>query len=97
MPDGRTQREHLAALAKRGRADMAALLAQHPCPPAFRQLSEDYDTLAMWRGVGGFGPSPLTLADVDAYERRFGRRFLPGELDLVKRLDLIDLTPPKAH
>lgn len=51
-----------------------------------------------WRGGGGMGLMPLTLHDVAAYERAFGVRFLPAELDVLKALDaerLLAAAPPK--
>lgn len=94
-PDGKpngTQRSALAALAKGGNAGAAKTLALHPCPPVFRSLYRHFQSLALWRTATGMGPAPLTLHDVEAYERRFAVRFRPGFLDLLKRLDAIALS-----
>lgn len=55
--------------------------------------------LDRWRGAGMMGLAPLTLHDLDAYERRYGIPIPPEDADLVKRLDLVRLAaarPPKA-
>lgn len=54
--------------------------------------------LDRWRGVGMMGPSPLTLHDLDAYERRYGLTLSSEDADAVKRMDLTRLAamhPPK--
>ena len=91
--DGRTNRQHLAAVADKSAAARRELAA-HPCPPVFRAFLGVFHRMSEWRGVGGFGPAPLTLHDVEVFERRMrdGRAYLPGELDLLKRLDATLLT-----
>ena len=96
METGGTQRQHLERSAAKGNARSAALLAAHPLPHVFRDLWEAFRTLDPWRGAGGFGAAPLTLADIREYEARYGVRFLPGELDVLKHLDLIVLTAQAA-
>lgn len=97
METGGTVREHLERAAKPGklRAESArATLDAHPCPPALARTYRDFLGMSEWRGAGGFGPALLTLETVEAYERRvLGRQLLPGELRLVKRLDLATLAP----
>lgn len=88
-----TQRDSLEALAKKGDAAARATLAKHPLPRAFRTLWRHFCAINHWRGAGGFGAAPLTLPDIDAYERRFGVVFMAGELDLIKQLDAITLAP----
>ncbi len=98
-PDGKdagTQRSHLLAAAEAGNVAARRTLDAHPCPAVFRSLYRHFQTLSLWRSAGGMGPSPLTLHDVAAYEARYGVRFFPGELDLLKRLDAIALTPRTA-
>ena len=94
--DSGSQRDHLTRLAAKGHAASQAELAAHPLPAAFRTLWRHFTALSAWRGSGGMGAAPLTLADVAAYEARFGVTFLPGELDLLKRLDFDALTPAGA-
>lgn len=88
---GGTVRDHLTSLAKKGKASAIADLAAHPLPRVWAHLWRHFRELSTWRGGGGMGPSPLTLADVSAYEARFGVTFLAGELDLLKRLDYASL------
>lgn len=92
MDDGRTERAHLetvAAVSRQARERLAA----HPCPPVMRRHLSDFRRVSRWRGGGGMGSAPLTLHDIEAYERRLrgGRLFTPGELDLFKRLDTVTL------
>lgn len=47
--------------------------------------------LDRWRGTGGLGPSPLTLADLAHYEARTGLRFCAEALEHLKRLDALRL------
>ena len=100
-PSGDTVRANLERAARPGklRAESArATLAAHPCPPVFAPFAREFRELSRWRPSGGFGPAPLTLQDIEAYERRLrgGRPFLPGELRLIKRLDLTVLAPSPA-
>lgn len=89
--DTGSQRDHLAKTAT-GRA----MIASVSCPPCFRTFYRHFRTLSLWRGASGMGASPLTLHDVDAYERRYGVTFLPGLLDLLKLLDADTLSPSAA-
>lgn len=89
-------REHTQLRAAKGHAASVALLAAHPCPRAFRTLYRHFRAIGDWRGAGSMGAAALTLADVREYETRFGVRFLPGELDLLKCLDGIALSPAGA-
>jgi len=95
--DGRTTRDHLATVAKRSESARREL--EGPAIPGeLVPLWDAFLDLHRWRGSGGMGPAPLTLADVAAWEARFfpdGMRFGPAELDLIKRLDLVALTEGK--
>lgn len=96
-PDGRTTREHLESVAKRS-AGARRELEGPPLPRELVPLWDAFLDLHRWRGVGGMGPAPLTLADIEVWERRFfpeGMRFSPAELDLLKRLDTVALTEGK--
>lgn len=97
MDDGRTQREHLEVVAKRGNAAVAATLAAFPVPALLARLWRDFLEVSHWRGSGGFGPALLSIETVEACERRIlGRQLMPGELDLVKALDLAMLSEAAA-
>ncbi len=90
MTTGGTVRSNLQDLAKRGDAKARANLAAHPLPRVFSWLYEEvFRFLDPWRGTGGFGAAPLTLADVREYEARFGVSLMPGELDVIKQLDVL--------
>lgn len=39
------------------------------------------------RGNNGFGPSPISYADIDAYQRVSGDRLLAWEIDAIRRAD----------
>lgn len=94
--DSGSVRSHLERAAQKdtpsGRAARAEL-AKVALPRAFRAVWRHYQALDAWRSGGGMGPAPLTLADVEAYERRFKVTFLPGVLDLFKALDAVSLSP----
>jgi hypothetical protein len=47
-----------------------------------------YLQIQRWRGVGGMGAAPITLHDLDAFERRYGFSLTPFECDCIKSLDL---------
>jgi len=69
-----------------------------PLPADGAWLWDVFLDLDRWRGVGMMGLAPLTLHDLDAYERRYGLALSPEDADLLKRLDLVRLAaaqPPK--
>ncbi len=101
METGGTVRQHLERAAQPGKLRAEANRAKldaHPCPPILASTYHVFLGISEWRGSGGFGPALLSLGDVEAYERRFlPAPLLPGELRLVKRLDIASLAtdPPK--
>ncbi len=95
--DGRTTREHLQSVAGRS-ASARRELEGLALPGELVPLWDAFLELHRWRGSGGMGPAPLTLGDIEVWERRFfpeGMRFGPAELDLLKRLDQVALTEGK--
>lgn len=102
-----TEREHRRRLlrreprSERGRAHKAALLAERAdptkrCPPLFVGLWQSFLDLDRWRGGGGMGMAPLTLHDVEAWERRTGVTLSAEDCDVVKQLDIVRLTAASA-
>lgn len=89
--DTGSEREHLQAAARQGHAGAQATLAAHPLPPGFAPLWRAFQRMQAWRGTGALGPAPLTLHDVEAYERRYQHRLQPGALAVLKRLDFAAL------
>lgn len=65
---------------------MDSRLLGPPVPPVVRELWHTYMQLAASRRTG-MGMSPLTLADIDAWQRLHGVRLTPWELDTVIDLD----------
>lgn len=95
--DGRTTREHLESVARRSPSARKELVGP-PLPGEWVPLWDAFLELHRWRGVGGMGSAPLTLRDIEVWERRFfpeGMRFSPTELDMLKRLDTVALTEGK--
>ena len=100
QPDGRTVREHLVFARDKARdpakrAKLAADVDGPPLPAAFRPLWDAFMELHRWRGVGAMSMAPLTLHDIEAWERRYlprGCRLTPDDLDVLKRLDGAALT-----
>jgi len=87
---GGTVRAHLTTLAKRGHAPSRKKLVGPPLPVLDAPLWETFLALHRWRGMGGMSVAPLTLSDVEAWERRFlppDTRLSDADLELVKRLD----------
>lgn len=44
------------------------------------------------RGAGGFGPAPITLSDMDAFQRLSGELLRPWEVEIIRTLDREVLT-----
>lgn len=68
------------------------LLAAHPLPDGCVALWSLFLDLDRWRGTSGMGPMPLTLHDVEAYERRHGVTVSAADCDALKTLDFVKLT-----
>lgn len=71
-------------------------------PPELEQLAAGapVGTESLWscflalnagRGSNGFGPSPLSLANIQAYATLYGVAFTPWELDVLLDLDIVVL------
>lgn len=89
QPDGATLRTHLQrAYQNTGRAD--PLLDAEGVPTEMRPLWEAYLTLSATRRTG-MGLSPLTLTDIEAWQRLHGVRLTPWELDTLIDIDAASL------
>lgn len=93
-----TQRDHLRQAAKgltKGAALAREMLAKDDalrCPVEHGPLYDAFLEMDRWRGAGGMGgPSPLTLHDVEAWQRLSGVTLHPQQVALVKRLDHVRL------
>lgn len=90
--DGHTLRETLEGLLKRARtperrAEIEDQLAVPEMPVALAYLWSAFQRIRSRRGGNGFGPSPITWADIDAYVRLSGVRLAPWEVEIVEALD----------
>lgn len=69
------------------RLEMEEQLALPPFPEAVRYLWKAFWDLRSRRGGNGFGPSPLSWSDIDAYNRLTGAQFAPWEVQILTAVD----------
>lgn len=89
---GSSYRDHLQGLLSRARepqrvAELQAELALPPFPEALRYLWRAFARIRRRCGGNGFGPSPITWGDIDAYSRLSGLRLSPWEVEVIEALD----------
>lgn len=66
-------------------------------PPELAWLWSVFCDLDRWRGAGMMGLAPLTLHDLDAYERRYGVTLAAEDADVMKRLDFVRLAAARPE
>ena len=67
------------------------------CPVEWLGVWRGFQEMDRWRGAGGMGgASPLSLQDVESWQRLYGVTLLPHEVDVVKRLDFLKLNAMHA-
>jgi hypothetical protein len=64
------------------------LAEQGECPEGFDRLWAWFTRLS-WRRGRGFGPMPITYADLDAFQRNEGIVLTPWQLHTLEHLDAI--------
>lgn len=69
------------------RAELEAELALPPFPEALRYLWAAFARIRRRNAGNGFGATPITWADLDAYSRLSGMRLLPWEMEIIELLD----------
>ncbi|MBY0431698.1 MAG: hypothetical protein K2Q10_10910 [Rhodospirillales bacterium] len=58
-------------------------------PPQVEHLWSWYAELESGRGGSGFGPQPLSYADIDAWARLMSVRPSPWEVLALRRIDIL--------
>ena len=66
-------------------------MACPPLPPALEYLWLVFLRLSNRRGGGGFGPQPISWADLSLFGRLSGMRLVPWEVELIELLDVLYL------
>jgi hypothetical protein len=88
--------EHLqAAAAASGRVPDE--LVAPPLPPAVAALWEAFAALSAARGSNGFGPNPLTYADLAAWQQVHGVPLTGWEAEILLALDRVALATIHAQ
>lgn len=85
--DGSTLRDHYEMLAERTGRSVAEIARLPDIPIGCEGLWGDFLSLSMARGSNGFGPSRITWADIDAYQRVHHIRFMGWEIEALRRID----------
>lgn len=62
-------------------------MALPPFPEALRYLWTAFVRIRRRNAGKGFGATPVTWADLDAYSRLSGMRLLPWEIEIIEQLD----------
>lgn len=84
--EGGTVLEHLRAIESKTGATPQVLLDAPVLPDACVELWGIFTELHACRN-SGFGPAPITFADIDAFQRVSGIRLEPWELAAIRRAD----------
>lgn len=85
-------REHLESY-ERQTGRVHPMLAEAPgLPEGLVPLWNDFMALHEARGSAGFGPARLSYADIDAYQRVNGTRFVPWQIAALRRADSAYMT-----
>lgn len=94
LPDetGHSYREHLTGQLARARTEerrreIEGELALPPFPNELDYLWRAFQRLRRRSGGAGLGPAPLTLAEIEAFQRLAGLRLAPWEVELLEDLD----------
>ncbi|WP_246132821.1 phage tail assembly chaperone [Devosia ginsengisoli] len=69
------------------KAELEAELALPPFPEALRYLWTAFRRIRSRNGGNGYGPTPISWADLDAFDRLSGLRLLPWEIEIIEVLD----------
>lgn len=56
-------------------------------PAALAYLWRTYNRIRRRAAAGGFGPSPISWADIDAFTRHSRFALAPWEIEIVEQLD----------
>ncbi|MHA6690600.1 phage tail assembly chaperone [Devosia sp. A449] len=90
--DGHSLRVHLQGQLSRARtperrSEIEGELALPPFPDALRYLWTAFIRIRRRNAGNGFGATPITWADLDAYSRLSGLHLRPWEIETIERLD----------
>jgi hypothetical protein len=85
--------EHLQSVADRG-IPVPQLDLPEPGPLAY--VYDIFGAVGAAR-QGGFGPSPLAWAEIEAWSRLYGARLLPYELTALRAIDAAFLDEHAQH
>lgn len=86
QPDGKTLREHLFAVWKATRRRPPELDLP-PLPAAGVAVWEWFKALDAARGSNGWGPNPISWADLVAWQQLAGVQLTPWEAETLRALD----------
>lgn len=67
-------------------------MGQEPIPAGGEYLWAAFTRLHGRRGSNGFGPSPLSWPDLDAFNRMSRINLAPWEVEIIEALDRVYLT-----
>lgn len=68
------------------RAEYEAELVCPPCPPALAHVWNAFARLSARRATG-YGISPISFLDIEAFQRLSGLRLMPLEVRMIEELD----------
>lgn len=85
--DGSTLRQHLAGSWERSGIEPRRLADAPALPDALEPLWLDFMELHASRANSGFGPSRISFAEIEAFQRVRGGKFLPWQIDAIRRAD----------
>jgi hypothetical protein len=73
------------------RTEYEAELETDDFPLPLLYLWVAFNRIRRRKGGNGFGPSPIEMTDIDAFNRLSGMAFAPWEVEMIERLDDIFL------
>lgn len=84
---GSTLRQHLAGMWERSGVEPRLLADAPALPVELEPLWQDFTELHASRAQTGFGPLRITFAEIEAFQRVRGGKFLPWQIDAIRRAD----------
>lgn len=92
-----TLREHFTSVYNQTGVMPPELANEKEVPPPVRYIWQWFEELHTARGGSGFGPSPISFCEIDAWARLTGRLPEAWEVQVIKDIDVCYLSSAMQH